>query len=72
MEVSVQLQDQTALPLEKSPVAHRIRSWVGSRAALGDLEKRNICFPARIRTPNNLDHSLVAIPAALFSNLLQL
>jgi hypothetical protein len=46
MWVSVQLQAQTFLLLEKSNDTHLTGGWVGFRRALDILEKRNI-FPCR-------------------------
>jgi len=49
MEVSGQHHAPAVLPSGKNPTTHWIRGWVGHRAGLGILVKREIPFAYRVR-----------------------
>jgi hypothetical protein len=52
MEVNGQLHDTAALPSkERAPVTHWIGGWVGPRAGLDEVVKREILSPCRDSNP---------------------
>jgi hypothetical protein len=51
-----------ALTPKQNPSTHQIGGGVGSREGLDDTEKRKVCCPDRIRTPEHSAHRPVTIP----------
>jgi len=66
MEVRGQLYAPAALPPRKKSGANLIGGWVGRKAGLEDLEKRNISCPSRDSNPGP---SQPVVPADLHTTV---